>query len=100
MWSRAGGPSELADRIDKDPALVEFVFSESTRVVRAEPGVLITETRDGWVAANAGIDSSNLDEGLVSLLPDDSDEPRCCRRYRATGRRSCGPQPRRWSAGR
>jgi coenzyme F420-0:L-glutamate ligase/coenzyme F420-1:gamma-L-glutamate ligase len=64
---------ELGSRIDKDPALVELVFSESTRVVRAEPGVLITETVDGWVAANAGIDSSNLDQGLVSLLPHDSD---------------------------
>jgi coenzyme F420-0:L-glutamate ligase/coenzyme F420-1:gamma-L-glutamate ligase len=42
-------------------------------VLRAERGVLITETRSGWVCANAGIDSSNLDEGSVSLLPVDGD---------------------------
>jgi coenzyme F420-0:L-glutamate ligase/coenzyme F420-1:gamma-L-glutamate ligase len=41
--------------------------------VRAARGVLITETRGGWVCANAGIDASNLEEGLVSLLPEDGD---------------------------
>jgi coenzyme F420-0:L-glutamate ligase/coenzyme F420-1:gamma-L-glutamate ligase len=63
----------LARELDKDPALVELVLAESTRVVRAERGVLITETREGWVCANAGIDSSNLAEGEVSLLPLDGD---------------------------
>jgi len=64
---------EVAETLDKDPRLVELVLSESTRVLRAERGVLITETRGGWVCANAGIDSSNLDEGSVSLLPVDGD---------------------------
>jgi coenzyme F420-0:L-glutamate ligase / coenzyme F420-1:gamma-L-glutamate ligase len=64
---------ELAARLDKVPELVELVLSESERVVRAERGVLITETRAGWVCANAGIDSSNLDEGWVTLLPLDGD---------------------------
>jgi coenzyme F420-0:L-glutamate ligase / coenzyme F420-1:gamma-L-glutamate ligase len=64
---------ELAASLDKDPALVELVLAESTRVVRAERGILITEASGGWVCANAGIDSSNLDEGLVSLLPADAD---------------------------
>ncbi len=65
---------ELAAELDKDPAMVELVLSESTRVVRAERGVLITETKEGWVCANAGIDTSNLEEGRVSLLPIDGDE--------------------------
>jgi coenzyme F420-0:L-glutamate ligase / coenzyme F420-1:gamma-L-glutamate ligase len=65
--------AELAAQLDKDPALVELVLSESRRIVRAERGVLITETNSGWVSANAGIDSSNLDQGLVSLLPEDGD---------------------------
>ena len=82
---------ELAERIDKDPALVELVFSESTRVVRAEPGVLITETVGGWIAANAGIDSSNLEEGLVSLLPADGDES--ARRIRNEIRQAGGASP-------
>ncbi|HEY7267552.1 MAG TPA: coenzyme F420-0:L-glutamate ligase [Solirubrobacterales bacterium] len=64
---------EIAAQVDKDPALVELVLSESRRIVRAARGVLITETNSGWVCANAGIDSSNLDEGVVSLLPEDGD---------------------------
>jgi coenzyme F420-0:L-glutamate ligase / coenzyme F420-1:gamma-L-glutamate ligase len=63
----------VAAEVDKDPALVELVLSESRRIVRAVGGVLITETNAGWVCANAGIDSSNLDQGLVSLLPEDGD---------------------------
>ena len=64
---------KLAVELDKDPALVELVLAESERVVRAERGVLITETRAGWICANAGIDSSNLADGYVSLLPADGD---------------------------
>jgi coenzyme F420-0:L-glutamate ligase/coenzyme F420-1:gamma-L-glutamate ligase len=64
---------ELAAALDKDPALVELVLSESARVVRAERGILITETRGGWICANAGIDASNLEDGTVSLLPEDGD---------------------------
>jgi coenzyme F420-0:L-glutamate ligase/coenzyme F420-1:gamma-L-glutamate ligase len=72
---------ELASKLDKDPAVMELVLEESERIVRAERGVLITETRGGWVCANAGIDSSNLGEGLVSLLPVDGDAS--ARRIRA-----------------
>ncbi len=86
-----GRARDLADRLDKDPAVVELVFSESTRVVRADRGVLITETIGGWIAANAGIDSSNLEEGLVSLLPTDSDES--ARRIRDEIRQSTGASP-------
>jgi len=64
---------DLARELDKDPALVELVLSESARILRAERGVLITETNGGWVCANAGIDSSNLADGVVSLLPVDGD---------------------------
>jgi coenzyme F420-0:L-glutamate ligase / coenzyme F420-1:gamma-L-glutamate ligase len=83
--------NELAASLDKDPALVELVLSESARVVRAERGVLITETRGGWVCANAGIDSSNLDQGLVSLLPADADAS--ARRIRAEIAAACGASP-------
>jgi coenzyme F420-0:L-glutamate ligase / coenzyme F420-1:gamma-L-glutamate ligase len=63
----------VAAQLDKDPALVELVLAESRRIVRAERGVLITETNGGWICANAGIDSSNVEEGFVSLLPLDAD---------------------------
>jgi coenzyme F420-0:L-glutamate ligase/coenzyme F420-1:gamma-L-glutamate ligase len=82
---------ELAAELDKDPALVELVLAESARVVRAERGVLITETHHGWVCANAGIDSSNLDEGYVSLLPADGDAS--ARRIRAEIAAAAGSSP-------
>ena len=66
--------AELANRLGKDARLVQLVLDESRRVVRAENGVLITETRHGLVCANAGIDASNLPEGeTVVLLPEDPD---------------------------
>jgi coenzyme F420-0:L-glutamate ligase / coenzyme F420-1:gamma-L-glutamate ligase len=82
---------EMAAQLDKDPAVVELVLSESRRIVRAERGVLITETNTGWVSANAGIDSSNLDEGLVSLLPEDGDAS--ARRIRGEISQASGTTP-------
>jgi coenzyme F420-0:L-glutamate ligase/coenzyme F420-1:gamma-L-glutamate ligase len=82
---------ELASRVDKDPAVVELVLEESRSIVRAVPGVLITETLGGWICANAGIDSSNLGEGLVSLLPVDGDAS--ARRIRAEISEASGVSP-------
>lgn len=70
-------PSEravaLGAEVDKDPRFVEVVLSESNRVVRHRPGLLIMEHRLGFVMANAGIDHSNVtapDGGeRVLLLP-------------------------------
>jgi coenzyme F420-0:L-glutamate ligase/coenzyme F420-1:gamma-L-glutamate ligase len=69
-----GRARELAEKLGRDPALVELVLEESKAVLRAERGVLIAETRQGWVCANAGIDASNLEPGWVSLLPLDADQ--------------------------
>jgi coenzyme F420-0:L-glutamate ligase/coenzyme F420-1:gamma-L-glutamate ligase len=64
----------LAAELNKEPALVQLILEESTEVLRAARGVLITETHHGFVCANAGIDSSNLpEEGTVCLLPKDPD---------------------------
>jgi len=51
---------KLAAVLGKEPALVQLILDESADVLRAERNVLITETRHGFVCANAGIDSSNL----------------------------------------
>jgi coenzyme F420-0:L-glutamate ligase/coenzyme F420-1:gamma-L-glutamate ligase len=65
---------KLAAVLGKEPALVELILEESAEVLRAERGVLIVETKHGFVCANAGIDSSNLaEEGTVALLPEDPD---------------------------
>jgi coenzyme F420-0:L-glutamate ligase/coenzyme F420-1:gamma-L-glutamate ligase len=74
-------PSEkaiaLGAELDKDPRFVEVVLSESKRVVRHRPGLLIVEHRLGYVMANAGIDHSNVptQDGAerVLLLPEDPD---------------------------
>jgi coenzyme F420-0:L-glutamate ligase/coenzyme F420-1:gamma-L-glutamate ligase len=64
----------LAAKLDKDPRHVQVVLDESREVLRAERGVLICVTRQGFVCANAGVDASNApdDETLV-LLPTDPD---------------------------
>ncbi len=71
-------PSARADRlaleIDKDPRLVHLVLSESSEVIRARPGILITRHRRGFIMANAGIDASNVGQSdSVILLPQDPD---------------------------
>jgi len=77
-----GEARRLAAVLGKEPALVELILAESREVLRAERGVLITETHHGFVCANAGIDSSNLrDPDTVSLLPEDPDAS--ARRIRA-----------------
>ena len=63
----------LARRQGKDPRLVELMLRESVRVVRVGHGVIITETRQGFVCANSGIDQSNVGRGRVALLPADPD---------------------------
>jgi coenzyme F420-0:L-glutamate ligase/coenzyme F420-1:gamma-L-glutamate ligase len=71
-------PSAEAEKFgvetEKDPRLVELILRESSRIVRQAGPILITETKHGFVCANAGIDASNVGpEGLVSLLPEDPD---------------------------
>jgi coenzyme F420-0:L-glutamate ligase/coenzyme F420-1:gamma-L-glutamate ligase len=73
-------PSEraiaLSTKTGKDPRLVEAILRQSTEVVRAKRGLIIVETHDGLVMANAGIDQSNLSEAdhgkRVLLLPEDA----------------------------
>jgi coenzyme F420-0:L-glutamate ligase/coenzyme F420-1:gamma-L-glutamate ligase len=68
--------AEFAARWDRDPRQIEVVLREARRVVRMTNGVLITETRHGFVCANGGVDASNVgpDSGsIVTLLPADPD---------------------------
>jgi len=69
------GPAaqEHARRLGSDPRFVQVVLDESVRVVRDER-VLIVETRQGFVCANAGVDHSNVPgREMVTLLPVDCD---------------------------
>src|ERR1700676_5267040 len=65
-----------ARRYGLDTRVSELAVRESRRIVRRKRGVLITETRHGFVCANSGVDVSNVDGGkhavLLPLNPDRS----------------------------
>lgn len=63
----------LSSQYQKDPRIVELILSESKKIVRMEHGVIIVETNNGFICANAGIDESNVKDGFATLLPTDSD---------------------------
>jgi coenzyme F420-0:L-glutamate ligase/coenzyme F420-1:gamma-L-glutamate ligase len=64
----------IAREHHKDARLVQVVLDESTELLRADHGVLICETRHGFVCANAGVDLSNSPgEDVAILLPLDPD---------------------------
>jgi coenzyme F420-0:L-glutamate ligase/coenzyme F420-1:gamma-L-glutamate ligase len=58
---------------DDPAAKTALVEQESVRILRRRGELLISETRHGFVCANAGIDLSNVDEGTAALLPEDPD---------------------------
>jgi coenzyme F420-0:L-glutamate ligase/coenzyme F420-1:gamma-L-glutamate ligase len=65
---------EIAQKTGKEPALVEVILRETKEIVRMRPNSLITETKNGIVCANAGVDRSNVEgERNVVLLPENPD---------------------------
>jgi coenzyme F420-0:L-glutamate ligase/coenzyme F420-1:gamma-L-glutamate ligase len=69
-------PSRYAREIsaDRDPRQTEVILSETARLVRLRPPLLIAQTKHGFVCASAGVDASNAPEsGTVVLLPEDPD---------------------------
>jgi coenzyme F420-0:L-glutamate ligase/coenzyme F420-1:gamma-L-glutamate ligase len=86
-------PSEFArlaaQASKKDARYLEVVLRECRRVVRMDHGVLLTETHQGFICANSGVDESNVNgKGQVTLLPIDSD--RSARELRARLQELCG----------
>jgi len=70
-------PSERALEIagdDQDPRRIEAILREAKRVVRVRKPLVIAETKQGFICASAGVDSSNAPEpGMLVLLPEDAD---------------------------
>lgn len=83
---------DIAAQSDKDPRVVELILAESTEILRVRPGAVIVAHRLGFVAANAGIDQSNIgntgQDERVLMLPLDPDGT--CRRLRAELRERTG----------
>jgi coenzyme F420-0:L-glutamate ligase/coenzyme F420-1:gamma-L-glutamate ligase len=65
----------FANKYRVDARVIELALRQATRVVRMKHGVLITETSNGLVCANSGVDLSNVDGGKSAvLLPGNSDQ--------------------------
>ena len=63
---------EIAQKTGKDPALIEVILRETKDIVRIGQNSIITETKNGVICANAGVDRSNVEgERNVALLPKD-----------------------------
>jgi coenzyme F420-0:L-glutamate ligase/coenzyme F420-1:gamma-L-glutamate ligase len=73
---------DMLEAVDPDDPLSHkaIVERESVRVIRRRGDLVISETKHGFICANAGIDLSNVERGYAALLPDDSD--RSARRIR------------------
>jgi len=69
---------------DRDAAIA----AETVRVVAARDDLVIAETRHGFVCANAGVDASNVADGMLTLLPDDPDASAARLRRALVDRRS------------
>ena len=65
---------ELAEKSKKDPRLVEAIIQQSNEIVEVGPNFIITETIHGFVCANAGIDESNVGDGLATPMPVNADK--------------------------
>jgi coenzyme F420-0:L-glutamate ligase / coenzyme F420-1:gamma-L-glutamate ligase len=72
----------MLEKVDPDEPLSHkaIVERESVRVLRRRGDLVISETKHGFVCANAGVDLSNVERGYAALLPEDSD--RSARRIR------------------
>lgn len=64
---------EMAQKTGKDPKLVETIINQSREIVRVGPDFIVSETKHGFVCANAGIDESNVENGKVTPMPADPD---------------------------
>lgn len=60
---------ELSVKTGKDSKLVEFIIQESAEIIKVGPNFIISETKHGFVCANAGIDESNVESGLATPIP-------------------------------
>ena len=82
----------LAARQDKDPRVAQAILDESVAILREGHGVVVCETHDGWICANAGVDASNTaNDGELVLLPRDPDGSACSLRARVAERLGVRP---------
>jgi coenzyme F420-0:L-glutamate ligase/coenzyme F420-1:gamma-L-glutamate ligase len=64
---------EWADTWRRDARVIQLALDDAVRIVRMERGIIITETPQGFICANSGIDTSNVRPGEAVRLPEDPD---------------------------
>lgn len=81
----------MAEKIGKEPEVVELILREAEEILRFRDGHLITRTKQGYVCANSGVDLSNVSGGdeasLLPLNPDLSAKRLCLELRKLTGKR-------------
>lgn len=65
---------EIAEKTGKEPELVESIIAQSNEIIAVGPDFIISETKQGFVCANAGIDESNVEIGIATPIPLDPDK--------------------------
>lgn len=71
----SGRSLAIAKENNKDPRIVQTILNESKEIVRLSRGIIIAETKHGFICANAGVDQSNVEDSFnhAVLLPKDAD---------------------------
>lgn len=65
---------EISKKSGKDAKQCQIILDHSNDIIRCQEGLIITESKHGFVCANSGIDNSNCEEGFVTPLPVNPDE--------------------------
>ncbi|MGB9937725.1 MAG: coenzyme F420-0:L-glutamate ligase [Methanobacterium sp.] len=65
---------EIAEKTGKEPQLVEYIIKNSNEIIAVGPDFIISETKHGFVCANAGIDESNVESGIATPIPENPDK--------------------------
>ena len=65
---------EMSAKSGKDAKQCQIILDNSQDILRCQEGLIITESKHGFVCANSGIDNSNCEEGFVTPLPVNPDQ--------------------------
>ncbi|MDR1819781.1 MAG: coenzyme F420-0:L-glutamate ligase [Methanobrevibacter sp.] len=65
---------KISEKVNKSPELVEAILNESNEIIAIGKDFIITETKHGFICANAGIDESNVKIGRVTPIPINPDK--------------------------
>ena len=59
---------KISKKIKKSPEITQLIFNESEKIIKISKNFIITKDKNGIIAANAGVDQSNLKNSDHALL--------------------------------